>query len=445
MMLQMHAWITRVAAVALLAVLAAPLQAQDVQVIRSPGGIEAWVVESPGIPMLALEIRIPGGASAEPEDQPGVTRFMASLLGEGAGDLDAAAFSARADALALRMSVEAGRDAVSVSARMLTETLDDSLDLLRLALTAPRFDAEAVERVRGGLSASLRAAQARPETRADQAWREALYPQDPYGRPSDGTEASIAALDVADLRAAQARALHRQGLAIGVVGDIDAQAVGPLLDRLLGDLPETGPAPLPPAEMSADRGVQVVAHDAPQSLIRMVADGVARDDPDFIPAFVANHILGGGGFTSRLTREVRERRGLTYGVFSYLAMPDRGPLLVAGLATDNARAAEALALVRAEMSRMRDAGADAEELAAAQRYLTGAWPLRFDSNAKIAAQLAGLMSVGESPDYLTRRNDLVNAVTLEDVARAARRLFDPDRFHVVVVGRPEGLEATPSN
>ena len=419
--------------------------AAPVQVTTSPAGIEAWVVEAPDIPMLALEIVIPGGASTEPADKSGVTAFLAALLTEGAGELDAAAFSARADELALRLSVEAGRDEVSVSARMLTENLEESLELLRLALTEPRFDAEAVERVRAGMIASLRSESASPEAKADLAWRAALFDGDPYGRRTDGTEESLAAISVEDLRAAQARAIHRAGLSIGVVGDLSAAEVGPMLDRLLGALPAEAPAEPGAAEMAGDRGLILVPHDAPQTLLRLIAEGLPRDDPDFIPAFVMNHILGGGGFSSRLTMEVRERRGLTYGAFSYLTTPDRAPLMVVGLATANATAAEALETVKAEMARMRDGGVTEEELDAAKRYLTGAWPLQFDSNAKIAARLAGFKSQDLTPDYLTERNALVEAVTLEDVARVAKRLLDPERFLVVAVGRPEGLEAAPAS
>lgn len=432
------------AALALAALAAvAPLRpaqaATDVQVVTSPGGITAWLVEEPSIPMLAIEMQFQAGASHEPEDKPGVTDFLAHMFDEGAGDLDSAAFSARADELALRAGFDAGRDGFSVSAMMLTENRDASVDLLRLALTEPRFDADAMERVRNGLLSGLAGDETDPGAILGKAWREALFGDDPYARPIAGTVESITAMTADDLRAMRAVALNREGVAVGVVGDITAEELGPLLDRLLGDLPSEPVAPLPRAELSADRGLEVIALDVPQSSATLVAEGLDRDDPDFIPAYVMNHILGGGGFSSRLTEEVREKRGLTYSVYSYLAPYDRTALIAAGVSSANARIGEAVEVIKAEWARMRDEGATEEELEAAKRYLTGAYPLRFDSNGKIAGQLAGLMSEGFGPDYIENRNALIEAVTLDDISRVAKRLLDPARLKVVVVGQPEGL------
>lgn len=427
------------------AALAAPLStaraAADVQVVTSPGGITAWLVEEPAIPMLALEMRLKGGASREPADRAGAMNFLAAMLDEGAGDLDAAAFSARSDELALRAGFSAGRDGFTVSARMLSETRDESVELLRLALTEPRFDAEAMERVRAGIVSGLRSAQTDPGEIAARAWRDALFDADPYARPVEGTLETVPKLSAEDLEAMRRIALNRHDAAIGVVGDITAEELGPLLDRLLGDLPAEPLPELAPAEMAGTRELEVIELDVPQSVARLVHEGPAREDPGFIPAYVMNHILGGGGFSSRLTEEVREKRGLTYSVFSFLAPFDRAPMIGAGVSSDNARIAEALSVIREEWARMREAGATAEELENAKRYLTGAYPLRFDSNAAIAGQLAGLMSEGFSPDYIEERNGLIEAVTLEDVQRAAERFLHPDRLQVVVVGRPEGLDA----
>ncbi len=424
-----------------LAALAAPAHsATDVQVVTSPGGITAWLVEEPSIPMVALEMRFGGGASREGDDAMGVTNLMASLLDEGAGELDSAAFSARADELALRMGVSAGYDEVSVSARWLTENADESVELLRSALQEPRFDPDAIERVRAGVLAGIRASETDPGSILSKGWRRSLFGDDPYARPVEGEAETVAALDADDLRAAWERGLNRSDLAIGVVGDITAEELGPLLDSLLLDLPAEPWEPLPDAELAQDRGLEVIDLAAPQSAAQLVQEGLARTDPDFIPAYVMNHILGGGGFSSRLTEEVREKRGLTYGVHSYLAPYDRAALMAAGVSSANARVAEAIQVIRDEWARMAGEGPTQEELDDARTYLTGAFPLRFDSNAKIAGQLAGLMADGYSPDYLRDRNALIEAVTLEDVNRVAKRLLRPDALKVVVVGRPEGLE-----
>lgn len=423
-----------------LAALAAPAQAAtDVQVVTSPGGITAWLVEEPSIPMVAMEMQFGGGASREPDAKLGETNLMASLLDEGAGDLDSAAFSAKADELALRLGVSAGYDQVSVSARWLTENQDESVDLLRSALQEPRFDQNAIERVRAAILAGIRAAETDPGSILDEAWRKSLFGEDPYARPVEGEAETVTALTAEDLREARTRALNRSDLAIGVVGDITAEELGPLLDRLLLDLPAEPWEPLPEAKLAQNRGLEVVDLSVPQSSATLVQEGLERTDPDFIPAYVMNHILGGGGFSSRLTEEVREKRGLTYGVYSYLAPYDRAALLAAGVSSANARVAEAIQVIRQEWHKMATEGPTQEELDDAKTYLTGAYPLRFDSNAKIAGQLAGLMADGYGPEYLRDRNSLIEAVTLEDVKRVAKRLLHPEALKVVVVGQPEGL------
>lgn len=413
--------------------------AAEVQEIVSPGGIKAWLVEEHSIPMLALEVIFTGGASRDPADQQGVAGFLAAMLDEGAGDLGSAEYSARAEELALRTGFDAGRDTFSVSARMLTENRDESVELLRTALVSPRFDEEPLERVRSQLISGIRSSATDPNSVASDAWRAAMFPDDPYGDPTSGTEESVSSIGKAELEAARTRLLDRSRMAVGVVGDITAEELGPLLDRLLGDLPKSDWNALPPAGMAQERGLSVVPLDTPQSVAMLGHEGPLRDDPDFIPAYVMNYILGGGGFASRLTEEVREKRGLTYSVYSYLAPADRAGLYIAGVSSDNARIAEAVEVIKAEWARMAEEGVTEDELEKAKRYLTGAYPLRFDSNGKIARILAGLMIEGFSPDYIRERNDLIEAVTVEDVARVAKKWLKPERLRIVVVGRPEGL------
>lgn len=413
--------------------------AADIQQIETPGGLKAWLVEEHAIPMVAIEIIFPGGAARDAEGAPGSSYFLSAMLDEGAGDLDSAAFSAKADRLALRYDFDAGRDSFSVSARMLTENRDESVALLRLAMTAPRFDDEPMARVRAQILSGLRNEETDPGDMADKAWRKALFADDPYGLPLKGDADSVTAMTADDLRAARLRAFNLSGAAIGVVGDITAAELAPMLDSLLGGLPTDALPPAPMAEPSFDGALEVIDFDTPQSVARLVGPGILRDDPDFIPAYVMNHILGGGGFSSRLTEEVREKRGLTYSVWSYLAPMDRAGIYMAGVSSDNARIKEAVDVIRDEWARMADHGATAEELEAAKRYLTGAYPLRFDSNGKIAGQLAGLLRDGFPASYITERNALIDAVTLDDIARVAKRLLRPELLHVVVVGKPEGL------
>ena len=413
--------------------------------VTSPGGIEAWLSEDHTIPIVAIEAYFLGGPMLEPAAQGGATNLMALLLDEGAGGLDSAAFSTAREDLGARIGFNTDDDGVSLSAVMLTDTRDATVELLRLALTEPRFDPEPVERLRAQLLTSIRQSEADPQARANTAFYAAAFPGQPYGRPVKGTLATVTALDVDDLRAARQAALTRDHLSIAVAGDITPAELGPLLDRLFGALPATGPA-LPAATAPHLSGkATVIDFDTPQSIVLFGDAGMLRDDPDFIPAMLMDQILGGSAFGSRLGAEMREKRGLTYGVYTYLASGTFGGLYMGSFSSSNAHVAEALDILHAEWARMAETGVTEAELASAKRYLTGEFPLRFDGTRSIAAGLLGLQLIGEDPGYVNRRNALVEAVTRDDIARVARRLLRPDELTTVIAGRPEGLDPGPPN
>jgi zinc protease len=412
----------------------------DITPVTSPGGISAWLSEDHSIPIITLEASFEGGALHDPDGKEGVVALMTALLDEGAGDLDATAFAEAREALAVRFGFAAGADAVSVSADMLSAVRDDAVALLRSALVAPRFDAAAFERARARTLSRLASEETDPNAIASREFYARLFAGHPYARPRNGTRASVETLAREDIRTAHGRALVRAGLTVSVAGDITPEELGPLLDDLFGDLP-AGALPEPGvADVHATGGLTVLDLDTPQSVVLFGDAGIARDDPDFLAAYMMNHMLGGGGFSSRLTDELREQRGLTYGVYSAL-MPNRHGWLISGrFSTTNARVAEAIGLIRAEWQRMAANGVTDAELAAAKRYLTGAYPLRFDGNRRIAGQLQGLQTAGLPHDYVNLRNDLVEAVTAEDIARVAAQLLRPEALTFVVVGRPEGLD-----
>ena len=425
---------------AAVALLAAPAHAVDIQEVTSPGGVEAWLVEEPSLPFVALELRFMGGAALDAPGAQGAVHLMAATLEEGAGDLDAEAFAAAREALAARYGFDAGADSVSVSARFLTETRDEAVALLRDALAEPRFDEVAVDRVRDQVLSGIRSDATDPNAIAGETFAALAFGDHPYGGPVEGTAESVAALTPQDVREAHERALTRDRVVAAAVGDIDAETLGRVLDELLGDLPEEG-APLPgPAEVTLDGGVEVVPLDTPQSVILFGHEGILRDDPDYIPAYVLNEILGGSGFDGRLMEEVRVARGLTYGIYSYLAPRELAATYQGRVATANATAGEVVDAVREEWRRMAEEGVTEAELEEAVTYLTGAYPLRFDGNARIADILVGMQITGLSPSYVDERNDLVRAVTLADLSRVAERLLKPEALTFVVVGQPEGLE-----
>lgn len=431
----------RTAAAAALAGLAfaAPAGAVDVREVTSPGGTVFWMVEEPAIPIVALEISFVGGARLDPEDRTGVARMTVSLLDEGAGELDTVAFAKARDDLSARFGFDVGLDEVEVSARMLAEEATASAELLALALAEPRFDEAPMERVRAQMLSSIASAETDPNDVASKAWNARAFPGHPYGRPVGGTADTVAAIARADLEAAHARLLTRANARVAIVGAVDEAAAGALVDTVLAGLPEGEPVAPPEPAGIPPAGTEVVTLDVPQSVAIFGQRGLRRDDPDFFPAFVMNHILGGGGFSARLTEEVRVKRGLAYGVYSYLSVRDGAAVYVGSVQTANERMAESLEVIRAEWARMAAEGATAEELDAAKRYLTGAFPLRFDSNAKIARFLVFAQREGLGADYIDRRNGLIEAVTLEDVNRVAAELLDPEALSITVVGQPAGL------
>jgi len=425
-----------------LALLAAQLALRAevaIQQITSPGGIDAWMVESPDIPFLALEIRIRGGANLDDPARRGATNLMMGLIEEGAGDLDAQAFQTAREELAAQFSFRAFDDSISVSAKVLTENRDEALALLRLALTAPRFDQDAVDRVRAQVIAGIESDALDPDSIASATFYAAAFPDHPYGSDLSGTVETVSALTRDDLIAAHRAAFVRDRVYVAAVGDITAAELGPLLDELLGGLPADGP-PLPEwVPFGLAGGVTVVDFPSPQSTALFGHAGIKRDDPDYFAAHILNHILGDGGFESRLMQEVREKRGLTYGIGTFLVPRDYSEMILDSVASANETMAEAIDVIRAEWARLATEGITQEELDAAKTYITGEYPLRFDGNAEIATIMVGMQMLGLPPDYVINRNDYMNAVTLADVNRVAAELLDPGALHFTVVGQPVDL------
>lgn len=414
--------------------------AAEVAVVKSPNGREAWLVTEPAIPLVSVVVAFEGGARTDAPGREGTVQLMASLLYEGAGTLDAQAFKRALEDKAIRLSTSAGQDAVFLTLTTLSEHQEAAFELLRLAMVEPRFDTEAIERVRAQFLAYLRRQQQDPDTIAELAWSAKALAGHPYARNESGTLESMAAITREDILAAHKARLARGNVHIAVVGDIAAEALAARLDPLFDALPaEAAPETTPELIVAAEGTLEIIARDDPQSRIVFGRAGLLRKDPDFMAATVLNHILGGGGFSSRLMQEVRGKRGLAYGVSTWLDPLRFGGLFKGQLGTENARVAEALGLVKAEIARLRDEAPGEAELADAKAYLTGSFALRLDSNAKIANTLISAALYDLGPDYLDRRNAEIEAVTLADLRRVAARLLDPEALAIVVVGAPEGL------
>ena len=428
---------------ALTVALVAPASAAtEVERVVSPLGIEAWLVLSPTAPLIAIDFAFRGGSSQDPADRAGVAALVAGLIDEGAGNLDARAFHEQLESSAISLSFTATRDQFNGSLRTLLDQQDKAFELTNLSLTAPRFDPEAVERIGANLLSDLRRANTNPNQIASRNWWATAFRGHPYEWPVNGTVESVTTVTPADLKNYVRRVFARDNLKIGIVGNVDAATAGAIVDRIFGSLPAK--ADLAPVASANPQGLGrkiTVDLDVPQSVVMIGGEGIALKDPDFMPAYIVNEILGGGSFASRLYREVREVRGLAYSVYSALIPLNHAALFMSGTATRGDRAGQTLEVVEHEIRRLAETGPTVEELARAKSYLKGSYALRFDTSSKIASQLVQIQMDDLGIDYIKRRNSLVVAVTLADVKRVAKRLLDGGLL-VTVVGRPPVTTAT---
>lgn len=421
--------------------LANSAQAMQIQNIVSPGGVNAWLVEDYAVPIIAMNFAFDGGAAQDPSGTPGVANMLSGLLDEGAGDLDSKTFQAALDQNSIKLSFDAGRDEFYGTIRMLAEDRDEGFRLLALALQSPRFDAEPVERIRAQIDSNIRQSAKDPEQVAMEMLCATAFPDHPYGRPLDGTEASLKAVTVDDLKDYRGRIFAQDGLHVVIVGALDAEAAGKALDEVFGPLPKTGKLH-PVADVAPVSGDVHIDMPNPQTVIRFGGPGIKRHDPDFMAAYVDDHIFGGGTFSSRLYKEVREKRGLAYSVSSTLVPMVHADALAGGTATRADRADETVGIIKTEAAKFAAEGPTADELDKAKSYLTGSYALRFDSSAKIARQLLAIQIDDLGIDYVEKRNDMIKAVTLDDAKRVAKRLYGTATDTLVLVG-PKKPEAGP--
>ena len=427
-----------VAAVFVSAALPAHAEMQ-IKEVTSPGGITAWLVEDHNIPFTALEIQFRGGTSLDAPEKRGAVNLMTALIEEGAGDMDSRAFAEARDTLAADFGFDSGTDSVGVSVRFLTENRDQAVGLLHEALVNPRFDQDAVDRVREQVLSNIRSDEKDPDSIATNALDKLAFGDHPYATDGSGTVETVTALTRDDIVAAHKGALARDRIYVAAAGDITAEELGPLLDRLFADLPATG-SPLPArAPWLLQPGVTVIDFPTPQSSVLFGQVGIPREDPDFFAAFILNEALGGGRFTARLMSEIREKRGLTYGIGSYLVGMDEAELYLGQFSASNDKVAEAIQVLRDEWAKIAADGLTEDELATTKTYLTGSYPLRFDGNGTIASILVGMQMDGLPIDYPVTRNAKIEAVTMDDIRRVAKRLYLPDALHFVVVGQPTGM------
>ena len=437
---------TLVAGAVLLTLAANPSHAAaKIQRLVSPGGIEAWFVQDATVPLIAMEYAFAGGAAQDPAGKSGVGNMVAGLLDEGAGDLDSKTFHERLERRAIELSFTSTRDYFRGSLRMLKDNKDEAFDLLQLALTSARFDSADVERIRSQVTSGLRRDTTNPTSLASRKFLELAFGEHPYGRQANGTLDSVPKIDVADMKDYVGRVIARDTLRIAVVGDVDADTLGKLLDKTFGALPAKASL-TDIADVEATRPPQraFVPLDVPQTVVTFGGPGIRRHDPDFMAAYVVNHILGGGGLSSRLYKEVREKRGLAYSVYESLLWMDRSALFIGNTGTRADRAGETVDAIEKEIRRIAEEGPTQKELDEAKSYLKGSQMLALDTSSKLAQALLQYQLDKLPIDYIEKRNAIVDAVTLDDARKVAQKLWGQGLL-TVIVGRAPQAAAQPAS
>jgi zinc protease len=427
-----------------LAAIAPSQAAAKIQHLVSPGGIEAWFVQDSTVPLIAMEYSFEGGAAQDPAGKPGVANLVADLLDEGSGDLDSKTYHERLERRAIELSFSASRDTFRGSLRMLRDNKDEAFELLRTALTSPHFDPADVERIRSQVTSGLRRDTTNPTALASRKFLEIAFGDHPYGRQASGTLDSVPTITVADLKDYVGRVLAKDTLKIAVVGDVDPATLGKLLDQTFGGLPAKAKL-TPVADVSAAAPPQraFVPLDVPQTVITFGGPGVKRSDPNFMAAYVVNHILGGGGLSSRLYHEVREKRGLAYSVFESLLWMEHSAVFIGNTGTRADRAGDTIDAIEKEVRRIAEEGPTQKELDEAKSYLKGSQMLALDTSSKLAQALLQYQQDKLPIDYIEKRNAIVDAVTLDDAKQAAKRLWGQGLL-TVVVGRAPQAAAQPA-
>jgi zinc protease len=429
----------------LVVLLLAPLPARaiDIQSVTSPGGITAWLIEDHTNPLISLAFGFKGGAAGDPVGKEGLATFISGMLDEGAGDIPSADFQRRLADHGIEFGFDASLDSFTGSLRFLSDDRDLAFDLLGLSLTKPRFDPEPVARMRGQFISGAAQDERDPEAIAGRALNGILFAGHPYARRSDGTVQSLTAITVEDLKGFVANNFLRDRLDVAVVGDVTPEQLKPLLDKAFGALPEKGPPiAIPEAKVDDQGGLAVIERDIPQTILLFGAPGIKRNDPDFFAAYLVNYTLGGGGFSARLMNEVREKRGLAYGISTDLATLDHAGAIFGSAQTVAAQASQVIDLTRAEWAKMQADGPTQAEIDAAKTYLLGYYAQNFTTTRSAAQTLLGIQMEDLGIDYVTRREREISAVTLDQAKAAAKRLFDPTKMVVVAVGQKDSLTPT---
>lgn len=411
-----------------------------IQHFTTPGGVSVWLVTEPAIPIVSVQMSWKGGTASDPEGLEGLADMVTYQMNEGAGELESLAFQTRMKDLNMSFGCAAERDWTNCSASMLRENAEEAMDLVALAFAEPRFDDGPIERARREFLVNIKRRETNPRFLAGEAMESALYPGHAYAR--EQSEASVNAISRDDIVAHKSELMVRDRVLVTAVGAMTPEDLAPLIDAALGALPESSDLAIPgELTLNAPAAEPILTPlPQPQTRVSFAAPGLQRDHPDFFTAVVANYIIGGGGFESRLMKELRVARGLTYGIGTGLQFGGELALWQGSGQTKNESAGEFVEVIKEILAEAVANGVTEQELADAKAYLIGSYPLSFDSNAKIAANMMSVREQELGIDYFDRRNAKIEAVTLKDVNRVIAEWLSPEKFTFVLVGEPEGLE-----
>ena len=416
-----------------------PLSAQaalTLQNWQTPQGTRVLFVESHELPMLDISVDFPAGSARDPAGKAGLAHLTHGMLDQGAGGLTDTAIAHRLADVGAVLAGNFDRDRAGVTLRTLSSATEKTaaLDVLARVLQQPDFPPAVIKREKQRLISAIREAEADPGTVADKAFYRALYGNHPYAHDESGEPAAIAQLARDELLAFYRTHYSAPNAVISLMGDISRAEAEAIAARLAAGLSRAAAVPALPKPASAAATTTHIAFPSAQSHVLVGAVGMARNDPDFFPLYVGNYVLGGGGFDSRLMREVRDKRGYAYSAYSYfMPMREAGPFQL-GLQTRLEQTDDALKVAQATVRQFIADGPTEAELTQAKSNLTGGFPLRIDSNKKILDYLSVIGFYHLPLDYLDTWVDKVNAVDVAAVKQAFARRIDPDQLVTVIVG-----------
>ena len=407
---------------------------------QTQNGARVYFVETRDLPMLDVSVDFPAGSVFDTRTKSGLAAMTAKMLKLGAGGLSEDEIARRVADTGAQLGGRFDSDRGGMSLRTLTspDELRQALDVFARVLQRPEFPAAVLEREKARIIAAIKEADTKPEVILNRNFNALIYGSHPYGLRSSGEPETVATLTRDDVTGFYRRYYTADQAVVAIIGNLGRGEAQALADQLTAGLPRSGaPAVIPPVPDVARPELRAVAHPATQSHLLIGAPGIKRDDPDYFPLFVGNYVLGGGGFVSRITEEVRSKRGLAYSAYSYFApLKERGPFVI-GLQTRKDQAAEALAVVRATLKEFLAQGPTADELKKAQQNIVGGFALRIDSNRKILDYLGAIGFYQLPLTYLDDFVPNVEKVTLADIRNAFARRVDPDHMATVIVGADE--------